>query len=98
MIVQLSCVSVKPEVERSLAILADVVENVNKDGCSTSRKLLWESLQRHVTTTLHVFPIFIHQSDTAESVLNFILVVLQGAGVSWNSRLRVTSHVQCAVM
>ena len=71
-------ISAKPEVERTLAILADIVESVSKDGCSTSRRLLWDSITSHVTTTMHVFPVYIQHTNTAEAVLNFIHVVLQG--------------------
>ena len=73
-----SDVAVKPSVTKALSILTDLVATIAVTGVSVSKKVCYQSLQAHVQTTLALFPVYIHQSDVTDVILQFFLALFQG--------------------
>ncbi|XP_036369999.1 exportin-6-like isoform X2 [Octopus sinensis] len=72
--------SAKCLIENTLKMCQDWIENIASES-NKSKQICYQSLHEIVQVTLAIFPVYIHQPDTADHILSFFLAVFQGLRV-----------------
>lgn len=76
-------------IENALKISQDWIEAIASES-NKSKQICYQSLQEVVQVTLAIFPVYIHEPDTADQILSFFLAVFKGLrlqmGVAFTER------------
>lgn len=73
--------SAKTHIHFTLHVLGDLMAAVTEDQVTKTKLILYQSLSDVVQLTLTIFPLFIHQPDTTDKILGFLLTLFESLKV-----------------